>query len=82
MQGHGDVKYHLGYSTEHESRTGRVINLNMHFNPSHLEFVNPVVLGSVRARRTWIRIRTVNTVCRCSFTAMRHSWVRESCQRR
>ena len=47
----GDVKYHLGYTAPHETRSGRQINLYMHFNPSHLEFVNPVVLGSVRARQ-------------------------------
>jgi 2-oxoglutarate dehydrogenase E1 component len=51
VQGHGDVKYHLGYSRQHLSRRGHPIYLNMHFNPSHLEFVNPVVLGSLRARQ-------------------------------
>jgi 2-oxoglutarate dehydrogenase E1 component len=51
VQGHGDVKYHLGYSTLHTSRGGRTIHLDLNFNPSHLEFVNPVVLGSVRARQ-------------------------------
>jgi 2-oxoglutarate dehydrogenase E1 component len=51
VQGHGDVKYHLGYATPHASRSGRSIQLNLNFNPSHLEFVNPVVLGSVRGRQ-------------------------------
>ncbi|HEY3215711.1 MAG TPA: 2-oxoglutarate dehydrogenase E1 component [Candidatus Eisenbacteria bacterium] len=51
VQGHGDVKYHLGYSSLHESRGGRKVHLVLNFNPSHLEFVNPVVLGAVRARQ-------------------------------
>jgi 2-oxoglutarate dehydrogenase E1 component len=54
VQGHGDVKYHLGYSSRRESRDGRVIHLNLHYNPSHLEFVNPVVLGSVRAKQAFM----------------------------
>jgi 2-oxoglutarate dehydrogenase E1 component len=51
VQGHGDVKYHQGYSSALTTRGGRSLHLNLHFNPSHLEFVNPVVLGSVRARQ-------------------------------
>ena len=51
VSGHGDVKYHLGFSSRRESRAGRTVHLNLHYNPSHLEFVNPVVLGSVRARQ-------------------------------
>jgi 2-oxoglutarate dehydrogenase E1 component len=47
--GGGDVKYHLGYSTEVATQSGRV-HLSMAFNPSHLEFVNPVVEGRVRAK--------------------------------
>ncbi|MCH7471688.1 2-oxoglutarate dehydrogenase E1 component [bacterium] len=45
----GDVKYHLGYSATWESASGRQLNISLCFNPSHLEFVNPVVLGRVRA---------------------------------
>ncbi len=45
----GDVKYHLGYSTDLET-PGEPLHLAMAFNPSHLEIVDPVVLGSVRAR--------------------------------
>ncbi|MFI5372113.1 MAG: 2-oxoglutarate dehydrogenase E1 component [Candidatus Eisenbacteria bacterium] len=47
----GDVKYHLGYSELRPTRTGRTIHLDLNYNPSHLEFVNPVVLGSMRARQ-------------------------------
>ncbi|NOT33433.1 MAG: 2-oxoglutarate dehydrogenase E1 component [Candidatus Eisenbacteria bacterium] len=51
VTGHGDVKYHMGYSSVREMRGGRSIHVDMNFNPSHLEFVNPVVLGSMRARQ-------------------------------
>lgn len=45
----GDVKYHLGFSSNVETPGGPV-HLALAFNPSHLEIVNPVVEGSVRAR--------------------------------
>jgi len=48
--GGGDVKYHLGYSTDVKTQSGRPIHLSLAFNPSHLEFVNPVVEGRVRAK--------------------------------
>ena len=48
--GAGDVKYHLGYSTDVKTRTGKPVHLSLAFNPSHLEFVNPVVEGRVRAK--------------------------------
>lgn len=46
----GDVKYHKGYSSDVPTSGGDV-HLAMAFNPSHLEIINPVVLGSVRARQ-------------------------------
>jgi len=46
----GDVKYHLGYSSEIRT-PGGVVHLSLAFNPSHLEIITPVVLGSVRARQ-------------------------------
>jgi 2-oxoglutarate dehydrogenase E1 component len=49
--GRGDVKYHLGYSRDMETSTGRKIHLSLSFNPSHLEFVNAVVTGRVRAKQ-------------------------------
>ncbi len=49
--GGGDVKYHLGYSTDRVTATGKYIHLTMTFNPSHLEFVNPVVEGRIRAKQ-------------------------------
>ena len=51
VQGHGDVKYHLGYSSDRPTRGGGCLHLDLYFNPSHLEFVNPVVLGAVRAQQ-------------------------------
>ncbi|MCX8013671.1 MAG: thiamine pyrophosphate-dependent enzyme, partial [Rectinema sp.] len=48
--GAGDVKYHLGFSCDVETPGGPV-HLAMAFNPSHLESVDPVVVGSVRARQ-------------------------------
>jgi len=51
VQGHGDVKYHLGYSSVMPLPNGRSIALSLCYNPSHLEFVNPVVLGSLRAKQ-------------------------------
>lgn len=49
--GRGDVKYHLGYSSDWETESGRKIHLSLCFNPSHLEFVNPVALGRMRAKQ-------------------------------
>ena len=46
----GDVKYHNGFSSDLATRGGPV-HLSLAFNPSHLEIVNPVVEGSVRARQ-------------------------------
>jgi len=51
IQGHGDVKYHMGYSSNHATTSGRIVHLDLNYNPSHLEFVNPVVLGAMRARQ-------------------------------
>jgi 2-oxoglutarate dehydrogenase E1 component len=50
VQGSGDVKYHLGTSTDVEIG-GRMVHLSLQPNPSHLEAVDPVVAGKVRARQ-------------------------------
>ncbi len=50
MQGSGDVKYHKGFSADMKTPGGQV-HIALAFNPSHLEIVNPVVEGSVRARQ-------------------------------
>jgi 2-oxoglutarate dehydrogenase E1 component len=49
--GSGDVKYHLGTSTDRVLPDGREIHLSLTANPSHLEAVNPVVMGKVRAKQ-------------------------------
>jgi 2-oxoglutarate dehydrogenase E1 component len=48
--GSGDVKYHLGFSSEVETASGKKMHLKLTPNPSHLEAVNPVVLGYSRAK--------------------------------
>jgi 2-oxoglutarate dehydrogenase E1 component len=50
LKGLGDVKYHKGFSTDIRTPGGNV-HVALAFNPSHLEVVNPVVQGSVRARQ-------------------------------
>jgi 2-oxoglutarate dehydrogenase E1 component len=50
-QGSGDVKYHLGATGTHLADTGETITVTVAPNPSHLEFVNPVVEGMVRAKQ-------------------------------
>ncbi|MBI3897521.1 MAG: 2-oxoglutarate dehydrogenase E1 component [Gammaproteobacteria bacterium] len=52
--GTGDVKYHLGYSSDVKT-PGGPLHLALAFNPSHLEIVGPVVQGSVRARQQRMR---------------------------
>lgn len=49
--GSGDVKYHLGYSGTHRAPSGATLKISMAPNPSHLEFVNPVLEGICRARQ-------------------------------
>jgi 2-oxoglutarate dehydrogenase E1 component len=49
--GGGDVKYHLGYSCDRVDRDGNPMHLSLAFNPSHLEAVDPVVVGRVRAKQ-------------------------------
>jgi 2-oxoglutarate dehydrogenase E1 component len=50
LRGSGDVKYHKGFSSDLKTGSGNV-HVALAFNPSHLEVVNPVVEGSVRARQ-------------------------------
>jgi 2-oxoglutarate dehydrogenase E1 component len=49
--GRGDVKYHLGHSTDYQAANGKSVHLTLCFNPSHLEFVNPVAIGRMRSRQ-------------------------------
>ena len=50
VHGDGDVKYHLGYASLTETKSGKPISVKLAPNPSHLEAVNPVVEGFVRAQ--------------------------------
>lgn len=50
-EGRGDVKYHLGFSNEWKRDDGDPVHLSLCFNPSHLEFVNPVAMGRMRAKQ-------------------------------
>ena len=47
----GDVKYHLGYSSTKVMKNGKNMKLEILPNPSHLECINPVVQGKVRAKQ-------------------------------
>src|SRR3546814_15756264 len=51
MQGSGDVKYHLGQVGKFVGRAGKDITVELAANPSHLEAVDPVVVGMVRAKQ-------------------------------
>ncbi len=51
QKGRGDVKYHLGYGCDRVTDAGHKVHISLCFNPSHLEFVGPVVLGRARAKQ-------------------------------
>lgn len=51
LQGDGDVKYHMGFSSDHVTTSGDTVHLTLSGNPSHLEAVDPVVLGRVRGKQ-------------------------------
>lgn len=55
IEGSGDVKYHKGFSTKVKTRKGTDISLHLAANPSHLETVDPIVLGETRARQTQLK---------------------------
>jgi len=59
--GSGDVKYHLGVSSDREF-DGKKIHLSLTPNPSHLEAVDPVVVGKVRAKQTLLQDKTTDKV--------------------
>ena len=59
--GSGDVKYHLGISSDREFE-GKKIHLSLTPNPSHLESVDPVVIGKVRAEQTMLKDKTNDRV--------------------
>ena len=71
VDGSGDVKYHLGASSDREF-DGNNVHLSLTANPSHLEAVNPVVLGKARAKQDQNNDSERTTVLPILFTAMRH----------
>jgi multifunctional 2-oxoglutarate metabolism enzyme len=54
VQGSGDVKYHLGQRATFEAPSGATLDITLAANPSHLEAVDPVVIGMTRARQDFI----------------------------
>jgi 2-oxoglutarate dehydrogenase E1 component len=62
------VKYHQGFSSD-ITTPGGPVHLSLAFNPSHLEIVNPVVEGSVKARMDRRGDKTGRRCCRCWCTA-------------
>jgi 2-oxoglutarate dehydrogenase E1 component len=52
IEGSGDVKYHLGATGKYKTLNGKIVTVSVASNPSHLEWVNPVVEGIVRAKHT------------------------------
>lgn len=61
IQGSGDVKYHQGFSSD-VTTEGGAVHVTLSFNPSHLEIIDPVVQGSVRARQHRRRDKKGNQV--------------------
>ena len=61
VQGSGDVKYHVGTSSDRDF-DGNTIHLSLTANPSHLEFVNPVVVGKVRAKQIMMKDKKAEQV--------------------
>lgn len=55
VEGGGDVKYHKGYASSYENKKGKKLAITLTANPSHLEAVNPVILGQVRARQIQLK---------------------------
>ncbi len=51
VYGNGDVRYHKGFSSDHFSRSGKLVHVSLTANPSHLEAVDPVVQGKARAKQ-------------------------------
>ncbi len=68
----GDVKYHLGTSNKITLSNGRTVHLSLSANPSHLEAVNPVVVGKTRAKQLYTR-DTERTKCMGSVTPTTHN---------
>ena len=75
VEGSGDVKYHLGASSDREF-DGNSVHLSLTANPSHLEAVNPVVIGKARAKQAQLNDTDARLCCPCCCTATRRSRAR------
>ncbi|MBX9703101.1 MAG: 2-oxoglutarate dehydrogenase E1 component [Silvanigrellaceae bacterium] len=53
LHGDNDVKYHFGYESERTTRSGQKVRVALAFNPSHLEYVDAIVMGDTRARQNF-----------------------------
>lgn len=78
VQGSGDVKYHLGTSVDRQI-AGQTVHLSLTANPSHLEAVNPVVVGKVRAKQALRGDKSASKSWPFCCTAMRRLRVRDWC---
>lgn len=58
----GDVKYHLGYTGTHTNKNGNTVEIILAPNPSHLEIINPVVVGMARAMEEELEDKTLSKV--------------------
>ena len=79
VQGSGDVKYHLGALGKYEGPNGQTIKLELAANPSHLETVDPVVLGIVRAIQDRIEPAGSPALYECRVGDNHHHVVCRSC---
>jgi 2-oxoglutarate dehydrogenase E1 component len=59
----GDVKYHMGYSSDFKNRNGKEVHISLTPNPSHLEAADPVVEGIARAKIDNLHGGDINKVC-------------------
>ncbi len=62
VAGDGDVKYHLGYSSDRKTASGAEVHLSLCPNPSHLEFISPVLLGITRSKQDMRYNKDVDSV--------------------
>ena len=81
VQGSGDVKYHKGASGTFTARSGGTIPISMSSNPSHLEAVDPVVVGMVRAKQDALNLRGRRS-CGRALPGATHLAARRCCVRR
>ena len=70
--GTGDVKYHYGHQGTYETSAGEKIDVRLYPNPSHLEFVNPVVEGATRYIQSELDEATIEHKPKCAVPVLLH----------